>query len=124
MVWTTLAYAVSAKKMNELLASNDDLLAILHGAMVRDLDQPRDADETHAILFGVICGWHEALPEVAEKFGWSEDDIENIARLQVQTQEHDRRHSSWPRFWDTNSSDLMPPFQSGRAIRISMSCDD
>jgi hypothetical protein len=50
VVWTTLAYAVSAKKMNELLASNDDLLAILHGAMVRDLDQPRDADETHAIL--------------------------------------------------------------------------
>jgi hypothetical protein len=37
--------------------------------------------KTHAILFGVICGWHEALPEIAEKFGWSEDDIENIARL-------------------------------------------
>jgi hypothetical protein len=65
--------------MNELLASNDDPLAILHGAIVRDLDQPWDADETHAILFGVICGWHEAMSEVAEK--WSEDDIENLTRL-------------------------------------------
>jgi hypothetical protein len=39
--------------------------AILHGAIVRDLEQPWDADETHAILFGVVCGWREALPEVA-----------------------------------------------------------
>jgi hypothetical protein len=57
------------------------------------------ADETHAILFGVICGWHEALPEVAEKFGWSEDDIEtnpptlsrrNLLRIKPSTLREDR----------------------------------
>jgi hypothetical protein len=37
--------AISTLRMNELLASNDDPLAILHGAIVRDLDQQWDADD-------------------------------------------------------------------------------
>jgi hypothetical protein len=29
----------------------------------------------------VICGWHEALPEVTEKFNWSEEQIDRLSRL-------------------------------------------
>jgi hypothetical protein len=30
-----------------------------------------------------ICGWHEVLPQVARKFGWSEEQIDRLARLRT-----------------------------------------
>ena len=42
-----------------------------------------DFDELNAAIFGIVCGWHEVLPAVAQKFGWSEEQIDRLTRLRA-----------------------------------------
>jgi hypothetical protein len=58
------------------------VLNVIRDAIVQS-ELEWDPEEPSAIVFAIVCGWHEALPEVAEKFGWSEEQISRLSRLQA-----------------------------------------
>ena len=39
------------------------------------------ADKNDAWIYGIILGWDESLPEIAERFGWDESAVRRIERL-------------------------------------------
>jgi hypothetical protein len=46
-------------------------------------DRDWSTDEPSAVIFGIVCGWHEVLPEVAEKFDWTEEKTDRLGRLRA-----------------------------------------
>lgn len=39
------------------------------------------ASRAMAWVYGIICGWEEAMPEVAARFGWSDSAVARLQRL-------------------------------------------
>jgi len=37
-------------------------------------------DRHSAWVYGIICGWEDAMEEVAERFGWNEKAVERLGR--------------------------------------------
>lgn len=46
---------------------------------------PRDwgLDHRDAWIFGIVCGWGDALPEVARRHKWSDQTVERLQRLRM-----------------------------------------
>ena len=68
--------------MNNVQETTEDPMEVIHNAIVQS-ERDWDEDECSAVIFGIVCGWHEVLPEVAEKFAWSEEQIARLARLRA-----------------------------------------
>ncbi len=67
-------------EMNGIQETTEDPLEMIHNAIIQS-ERDWDEDECSAIIFGIVCGWHGALPEVVEKFGSSEEDLSRLTRL-------------------------------------------
>jgi hypothetical protein len=59
-----------------------DRLEVIHNAIVQS-ERDWGGDERGAVIFGIVCGWPSWLPEVVEKFGWSEEDLNRLTRLRT-----------------------------------------
>jgi hypothetical protein len=57
----------------------------LPGSIGSDLQSDRDwsSDEPSAVVYAIVCGWHETVSEITEKFHWSEDQILRLERLRA-----------------------------------------
>jgi hypothetical protein len=60
-----------------------DPLEVIRNALIQ-AERDWDFGESSAVIFGIVCGWHEVLPEKAQKFGWSKEQIDRLARLKGQ----------------------------------------
>ena len=60
-------------------SNQEDHLEVICDAIVGS-DRAWHEDERSAVIFGIVFQWHEVLPEAAEKFGWSEEQITRLAR--------------------------------------------
>jgi hypothetical protein len=68
--------------MKRVLDSVGDPLEVIRDALIQS-ERDWDFDESSAVIFAIVCGWHEVLPQVARKFGWSEEQIDRLARLRT-----------------------------------------
>ena len=64
-----------------------EVLQSLHGAIVFD-SKDYSLNSRAAWIYGIVVGWgadeideDDALPEVAEKHGWSDGDVRRLTRL-------------------------------------------
>ena len=64
--------------MKSVLDNIGDPLEVIRNALIQS-ERAWDFDELSAVVFGIVCGW----PEVAQKFGWSEEQIDRLARLKA-----------------------------------------
>ena len=64
------------------MTNESEALKVIRDAIVQS-ELEWDQEEPSAGVFAIVCGWHEALPEVAEKFGWSEEQISRLSRLRA-----------------------------------------
>ena len=68
--------------MKSVLDNIGDPLEVIRNAIIQS-EREWDFDELSAAIFGIVCGWHEVLPAVAQKFGWSEEQIDRLTRLRA-----------------------------------------
>jgi hypothetical protein len=61
---------------------SQDPWEVIYNAIVQS-DRDWSTDEPSAVIFGIVCGWHEVLPEVAEKFDWTEEKTYRLGRLRA-----------------------------------------
>jgi hypothetical protein len=60
------------------VTNESEALKVIRDAIVQS-ELEWDQEEQSAVVLAIVCGWHEALPEVAEKFGWSEDVLDSVS---------------------------------------------
>jgi hypothetical protein len=60
-----------------------DPLQVLYDAIVDDDGRDWGENEHTAIILAILCGWHEVMPEIAKKFGWSEEQIGRLSFLRA-----------------------------------------
>lgn len=63
--------------------SYEDPVEVIYTAIVQS-EREWVQEEPSAVIFAIACGWHEVLPEMAEKFGWSDEKIARLAHLRAQ----------------------------------------
>ena len=68
--------------MKSVLDNIADPLEVILNALIQS-ERDWDFDESSAVVFGIVCGWHEVLPDVARKSGWSEEQIDRLTRLRA-----------------------------------------
>ena len=59
-----------------------DPLQMIHETIVCD-ERDWAEDERSAVISAIVCGWREMLPQVADRFGWSEEHIARLSRLRA-----------------------------------------
>lgn len=70
---------------NDLPYSNGELdpLRALSDVLAFSVDD-WGASRAMAWVYGIVCGWEEALPEVAAKFGWNDFQQARLVELHRQ----------------------------------------
>jgi hypothetical protein len=58
----------------------EDPLEMNHNLIVQ-FERDWTEDGLSAVIFVIVCGWHEVLPEIAEKFAWSEKQLARLTWL-------------------------------------------
>lgn len=59
--------------------SEDPLQMIQDAVAGGDRDWSQDVRD--AVIFAIVCGWHEAMPELSERFGWEDEQIVRLTVL-------------------------------------------
>jgi hypothetical protein len=61
-------------------STETDPLKALHDTLAFSVD---DWGSTRAMawVWGIVCGWDEALPELADRFGWSDGAVAKLQFL-------------------------------------------
>jgi hypothetical protein len=62
--------------------SSQPPLEVIYNAIVQS-DCDWSSDEPGAVVYAIVCGWHEMMPEIADKFHCSEDQILRLERLRA-----------------------------------------
>jgi hypothetical protein len=59
--------------------SEDPLQMIQDAVAGGDRDWSQDVRD--AVIFAIVCGWHAAMPELSERFGWEDEQIMRLTVL-------------------------------------------
>lgn len=62
-----------------------EVIDSLHTTITTD-SKDWSLNKRDAWIYGIIVGWDDALPEVAEKFGWGNEDINRLKKYHSQFQ--------------------------------------
>ena len=72
--------------MSQNSRSHTDPLQAIYDAIAED-DRDWSEDERSAVIYAIVCGWHELLPEVALKYDWSDEKIVRLTYLRSRFRE-------------------------------------
>ena len=72
--------------MSQNSSSHTDPLQAIYDAIAED-DRDWSEDERSAVIYGIVCGWNELLPEVAVKYDWSDEKVVRLTYLRSRFRE-------------------------------------